>query len=98
MSPDEIRRTIAHHYPFLVAEPRTNPYGWAFYLGAPRKGGTSNRIIRATRSSPTAITRLKLAVSSRQRDETEFAFEGDEAALRKFVDEELQLFGMHCAR
>lgn len=98
MSPDEIRRFLLRLYP-LVAERRTNPDGWAFYLAPPRKGATSNRIIRATRSSPAAATRLKLAVSSRHkaRDE-ELEFEGDEVALRKLVDQELQLFERHFAR
>ena len=99
MSPDEIRRALARHYPSLVAQPRKNPDGWAFYLDPPQKGANSNRIIRATRSSPNAVTRLKLVVSSRRRaPDTELEFAGDETSLREYVDQELQLFEKHFAR
>jgi len=77
VSPDEIHRALARHYPRLVAQRRKNPDGWAFYLDPPQKGAKSNRIIRVTRSSPNAVTCLKLAVSSRRRaKDTELEFAG----------------------
>ena len=98
MSPDEIHRALARHYPSLVAQRRKNPSGWAFYLYPPQKGVKSNRIIRATRSSPDAETRVKLAVSSRRgTNDAEFAFAGDVTSLRKYVDKELHLFEKHFA-
>ena len=99
MSPNEIRQALARSYPGLVAARRTNPDGWAFYLGSPQKGAKSNRIVRATRSSPNAVTRLKWAVSSRHRaKKIEVEFDGDEVALRGRLDEELDLFEKHFAR
>jgi hypothetical protein len=99
MSPDEIHEILAKHYPQLVAEPCRNPDGWSFYL-APRQGGSKpNRIIRATRSRVTAVTKLKLAVSARRGAKgAEFEFTGDESALRSYVEQELQLFKEHFTR
>jgi hypothetical protein len=96
VNPDKIRQAIARRYPSLVAEQRKD--GWAFYLSPPQKGARSNRIIRVSRSSPTSVTRLKLAVSSRHcAQEAGIEFTGDESALRKHVDHELQLFDEHFA-
>ena len=93
MSPDEIHKALATRYPQLVAERRENPDGWSFYLDPPQRGSNPNRIIRATRTSANSVTRLKLAISARRGAKgAEFAFAGDERALRKYVDQELQLF------
>ena len=93
MSPDEIRSFLSRHYPQLHAERRQNPDGWAFFLGAPLRGSKSNRIVRATRSRPNAITRLKRSVSSRHKSkEVEQRFSGDTAALRNLVEAEIKLF------
>lgn len=98
MSPDEILSALAQSHKELVARERRNPDGWAFFLGPPREGPKSNRILRATRSSTGAVTRLKLAVSSRHDlKNKEVRFRGDVAALRKLVASELQLFRKHFA-
>ena len=92
MSPDEIRAALAKHYPQLKAERRHNPKGWSFFLGTPRGGTKSNRIIRATRSSANAVTRLKLSVSSRlQSTNVEKQFAAGLSELRQFVDAEIKL-------
>jgi hypothetical protein len=93
MSPDEIRLFLHREYPCLVAEPRTNPDGWSFFMRPARRGANSNRILRAVRTNPQGVTQLKLAVSSRQSGgEKEFPFAGSEAQLREFVETELRLF------
>ncbi len=92
MTPDEIRDFLAMEYPDLIAEPRSNPDGWAFFAGPPRRGPGSNRILRAARSSRHATTRLKLAVSSRLGKEGVFDFTGDGEDLRELVAEELRLY------
>ena len=56
-------------------------------------GTRSNRIIRATRSSSDAVTRLKLVVSSRHESkDIEVQFSGDLPALLKLVSDELRLY------
>lgn len=93
MSPDEIRIFLHLEYPALIAEPRTNPDGWSFFLGPARRGADSNRILRAVRNGPNGMTRLKLAVSSRQgTGDKEFEFHGGEGQLRDFVTAEIRLY------
>lgn len=92
MTPDEIRAFLARAFPLFHAEHRSNPDGWSFFLGLPDRGRSSNRILRATRSSPRAITKLKLAVSSREGPEYEIDFEGGKAQLRALVEQELALY------
>lgn len=92
MSPDEIRSFLHLEYPALVAEPRTNPDGWSFFLGPAQRGAGSNRILRAVRHTPQGVTRLKLAVSSRQGEDREIDFNGSESELREHVETELRLF------
>ena len=97
VTPDEIRQTLARRYPSLIAEQLKD--GWSFYLSPQRKGSRPNRIIRASRSNSSAVTRLKLAVSSRHRDmEVEINFTGDESALCRHVDHELDVFEKHFER
>jgi hypothetical protein len=97
VTPDEIRQALVRCYPGLVAVQRKD--GWAFYLSPLQKGPRPNRIIRAARSSPTAVTRLKLVVSARHgATKAEIDFTGDESALRNHVDHELHLFDKHFAR
>lgn len=98
MSPNEIRAALGQSHEELVAVERHNPNGWSFFLGQPRGGIKSNRILRATRSSAGAITQLKLAVSSRHHlKEMTVRFGGDAEALRRLVESELQLFRRHFA-
>jgi len=98
MSPNEIRAVLNQSHRELVAVERHNPDGWSFFLGQPRSGIKSNRILRATRSGPGAVTQLKLAVSSRHNwKEKKLRFSGDAAALRVLVDSELQLYREHFA-
>lgn len=92
MTPDKIYEFLAAEFPELVAESRSNPDGWAFYAGLKQRGPKSNRILRATRSSQQATTKLKLAVSSRDGQERELDFSGDEEQLRLLVEEELRLY------
>lgn len=94
MSPDDICQALKRWYSNLDAEQRKD--GWSFYLSPSiRSGPRSNRIIRASRASPNAGTRLKLAVSSRLGDEVEIDFTGNESALRRYVEKEIQLFEKH---
>ncbi len=95
MTLDEIRNTLAQYCSDLVVVERKD--GLSFYLDPPQKGIRSNRIIRVSRSSPNAVTRLKLAVSSRLGDEVEIEFTGDESALRERVQQEMRLFEKHFA-
>lgn len=96
MSPDEILTALGQSHKELVAKKRRNPDGWSFFLGQPRGGTKSNRILRATRSNASAVTQLKLAVSSRHHSKTrEVRFSGDATALRKLVESELQIFRNH---
>ena len=96
MSPDDIHSVLLREYPELRAKRRKNPYGWAFYLGPPKGGRNSNRIIRATRASLGGVTQLKLSVLSRHGSkEIELSFVGNEVDLRKHVESELALFREH---
>ena len=93
MSPDDIRAFLSHAYPQLIAEPRSNPDGWSFFLAPAQRGANSNRILRAVRHNPHGVTRLKLAVSSRaDAEEHEIDFSGSSDNLSKLVDAELRLF------
>lgn len=98
MSPDEIRSAIERHYPQLTCERRHNPDGWSFYFGPARSGIKSNRIVRATRSGPDAVTQLKLAISSRRKSRNvEKEFSAGISELRRLVDAEIKLFLDHFA-
>lgn len=93
MSPDDILAFVERSYSHLVAEPRHNPDGWAFFLGAPRRGADSNRIFRAVQHSGGGPTRLKLAVTSRLKGEpVEIDFTGDEALLQALIGRELERY------
>ncbi|MEE9944935.1 hypothetical protein [Pseudomonas sp. 43(2021)] len=93
MSPDDILAFVEREYSHLVAEPRHNPDGWAFFLGAPRRGADSNRIFRAVQHSSGGPTRLKLAVTSRLKGEpVEIDFTGSTAALQALIDRELERY------
>ncbi|MCE7761079.1 hypothetical protein GQL56_00365 [Pseudomonas putida] len=92
VTPDQILAFVEREYSHLVAEPRRNPDGWAFFLGAPRRGVDSNRIFRAVQHSG-GPTKLKLAVTSRMSGEqVEIDFSGDEAALQVLIDRELERY------
>jgi hypothetical protein len=90
MTPNEICAYLKLAFPELVAAQRFNPDGWSFFDGAPQRGAASNRIIRAVRNGPNSLTRLKLAVSSRQGCEVELEFTSTEPELHKLVEEELK--------
>lgn len=93
MSPDQMKAALTMRFPELKAEARENPDGWAFFLGAPRRGVNSNRIVRATRAGPAAATRLKCCISSRISDrDVELEFAGSEAELQALVAEEIRLY------
>jgi len=92
MTPDAVYAFVSREYPELSAEPRRNPDGWSFFLG-PKKGVQQpNRILRVVASSRNRPSRLKLAVTSRLKSETEFVFQGDETELKALIDRELELF------
>jgi hypothetical protein len=96
MTPEEVRRFCKLKYPQLRAETRTNPDGFAFFLGEPRRGVRSNRIIRAVSQNPQSASQLKLAVSSRIGNvERELSFSGGEAELSALINTELALFHAH---
>jgi hypothetical protein len=96
MTPDEIRRFCESNYPQLTAEARSNPDGYSFFLGTPRRGPDSNRILRAVSQGSQGASQLKLAVSSRiEGVEKEFIFSDREAALTRLLDRELELFRNH---
>lgn len=92
MSPDEIRVYLKQTHPELIADTRINPDGWSFFEGPPQRGANSNRIIRAVRNGPHGVTRLKLAVTSRQGSEVEVEFSGTEAQLREYVETEIKRY------
>ena len=77
----------------LIAEERNNPDGYSFFLGAPRRGSDSNRIIRAVRRNESGPVQLKLAVSSRiEGEDKEVSFEGGEESLVKLIELEIKLY------
>jgi len=96
MAPEDIRSCLSREYPELVVKARTNPDGWSFFLGPPKRGANSNRILRAVRQEGDGATWLKLPVSSRHElVEREIDFSGDEEMLRALVDRELELYRTH---
>jgi hypothetical protein len=98
MSPNEIRAAPGQSHGELVVVERHNPDGWSFFLGQPRSGTKSNRILRATRSSAGAVTQIKMAVSSRHYSkEKKVRFGGNADALRKLVESEVRLYRKHFA-
>jgi hypothetical protein len=99
MSPDQIKTALAKRFPELKARARKNPNGWALFLGVPRGGVHTNRILRATRSRPTSETRLKLSVSSKiSGKDVELVFAGSESELHALVAKELKLYQEHFAK
>jgi hypothetical protein len=92
MSPEEIHATVQEFYPALTAEARTSPDGWSFFQGPKCGSSRANRIFRATRSSGSAPTKLKLAITSRLTQELELSFRGTEEELRYLIDRELRLW------
>lgn len=96
MTPDQINRYIETAFPELVAQQRSAPDGWAFFLGAPQRGPRPNRIARALRHGPDSVTKLKLAVTCRMngKDE-EIDFHGNEEDLRRQLATEIALFRAH---
>jgi hypothetical protein len=97
MTPDQIKAFVERTYPTLTAEPRSAPDGWAFFEGPRRGGADPNRIFRATRSSASAPTKLKLAITSRMTEALELSFYGSEEELRSLIDRELRLWHRHVA-
>jgi hypothetical protein len=95
MSPDSVRELVSKFYPQLFAEPRSNPYGWSFFLGPKVGGSSSNRIFRVIANAPNHPSKLKLAVTSRLSSNAEFTFRGDEAELKALIDREIQLYEQH---
>jgi hypothetical protein len=95
MTPDEIRDFLGGKFPQLVPSPRRNPDGWSFFYEERRPGA---RILRATRSSAAAGTRLLLSISNRlDRRPAEFQFDRNEEQLRQLVAEEIRLYLKHFA-
>jgi hypothetical protein len=94
MTPEEIRIALAEHFPQLIPEPRTSPDGWSFFLGEVRRGPNSTRIFHANRSSPGAVTMVRLPVSRRVLGDGEYyeAFTGNIDTLLQLVTRELQLY------
>lgn len=93
MSPDQVRSIIECKFPMLIAEERNSPDGYSFFLGAPRRGSDSNRIIRAVQCSVSGPVQLKLAISSRiEGKDKEVRFHGDEESLVKLVELEIKLY------
>lgn len=97
MSSDQVRSIVEANFPMLTVEERNNPNGYAFFLGAPRRGGSeSNRIIRAVQYSENGPVKLKLAISSRIEDKNnEINFDGDVGKLVKLIELEIKLYEEH---
>ena len=90
MDPHEILELVTSRFPGLVAKPRRNPDGWAFYAARSRDQKLV-RVFRAVRSSPSSVTKLKLAISSRLRQEPVIIdFKEGEARLISLVQQELR--------
>lgn len=93
MSPDQVRTIIESNFPMLIAEERKGPDGYSFFLGAPRRGPDSNRIIRAVQRSENGPVQLKFAISSRiEGKNKEISYDGDEENLVMLVGLELKLY------
>jgi hypothetical protein len=105
MSPEEIRIFIKHEFNELIPDELPSGVGWSFFLGVPRRGRNSNRILRASRSSPGGVTKLKLAASARlhppqESDASdtapvEFDFVGSATDLRKHIENELRIYNSY---
>lgn len=93
MSPDKVRLMVERNFPKLIAKERKASDGYAFYLGSPRGGSESNRIIRAVQYSKNGPVKLKLAISTRvERKNKEISFEGGEEALVELIKHEIKLY------
>lgn len=98
MTPDEIQKLLAEERKELHGEPLpTEGKGYSFWFG-PRNPRETNRILRVSKDSITAPTKVKLAVneripvSVRRVVETESMFTGDVAWLLQQVDEEIDSY------
>lgn len=92
MAPEEIRKCLTEAYREIHAEAIKS--GYSFWLG-PR--AQKNRILRASRDSPSSPTKLKLAVTERLPDlasqtQVEFSFSGDRNKLLEYAAEEIRLY------
>jgi len=93
MSPDQVRSIIECNFPMLISEDRNGPDGYSFFLGAPRRGSDSNRIIRVVQRSENGPVQLKFSISSRIEGKgKEISFDGDEESLVKLVGLEIKLY------
>ena len=90
MTPDEIKRYIQANFRTIVARPRNNPDGWAFFCGEVRRGPRSTRIARALDDGHGG-TRFKLSVTSRLTDRNVVCKLTSEEQLRELFEEELRL-------
>jgi len=93
MSPSSILSALSNCRPELSAETRAD--GYSFYLGPKSTGGTagSNRVVRVSRTSPAAVTKLKRAAFAltNPRLPAEQEFRGNLEELLAIVDAEIEL-------
>jgi hypothetical protein len=93
MTPDEIRDLLSREFPELVPSPRRNPDGWSFFYNERRPGV---RIVRATRASAAAGTKLLLSISNRLgRGAVLVNMDRNAEELRKLVAGEVSLYLEH---
>lgn len=92
MTPGIIHRIVSREFSELVAETRASPDGWAYFLGTKQGGTRSNRIFRAVASNPKSDAKLKLSVSSRLGQKSDFVFSGSERELIDLVSNEIRLY------
>jgi hypothetical protein len=98
MTPEEIDKIVKEKLPQLTPTNRTNPDGFAFWLGQPRGGPNTNRIFRAVARGSGQCAEIKLAVTARLNllDHT-LTFAGDEEELLALINGEIALFDQHFA-
>lgn len=98
MTPSMIHSILTEHYPELNFEQRSNPDGWAYFLGPKRGGIKSNRILRAVANSQNQNAQVKPAISCRLKSSKEFVFDGSEKELLDLVKSEIALYKEHFER
>ena len=95
MTPSMIHSILTEHYPELNFARRSNPDGWAYFLGPKRGGIKSNRILRAVADSQNQNALVKPAISCRLKSAKEFVFDGSEKELLDLVKSEIALYKEH---
>lgn len=97
MTPDQIKALVEREYPHLIAERRSNPDGWAFYLNTVQQGSNPTRIARAVQRRPSSPVTFKPAISARLANNKRFEIPitGGASQIRELFDTELALWREH---